>query len=279
MLVAVRPGLFDSIQDLGRQGYRGLGVAISGAMDQNAFAQANLLLDNEANDAALEIGPVGGVYRFKRPTLFSLTGAPKPVHLNGSALAFFSVHQAQAEDELTVGTSTSGVFTYLAVKGGFQSECILGSRSMHPSLTAISRLQKGQQLPYKPAATNALSESYNSVFNIADEPFILEAHRGPEFHFLLHPDQCNQLGFTVAEFNRMGYRLLPSVHLKKATESIDSRAVFPGIVQLTPSGECIALHRDAQVSGGYPRILILTEQSLNRLAQCTKNTTLTLRLI
>ena len=44
-------------------------------------------------------------------------------------------------------------------------------------------------------------------------------------------------------------------------------AVLPGTVQLTPSGKLIILMRDAQVTGGYPRVLQLMEEGIARLAQ------------
>jgi allophanate hydrolase subunit 2 len=43
--------------------------------------------------------------------------------------------------------------------------------------------------------------------------------------------------------------------------------VYPGTVQLTPSGKMIVLMRDAQVTGGYPRILQLSEYAIAVLAQ------------
>ena len=60
MLEIIRAGIFDSVQDLGRFGFRSLGVAVSGAMHQKAFAHANSRLANHPNDAALEIGQIGG---------------------------------------------------------------------------------------------------------------------------------------------------------------------------------------------------------------------------
>jgi allophanate hydrolase subunit 2 len=40
-------------------------------------------------------------------------------------------------------------------------------------------------------------------------------------------------------------------------------------VQLTPSGTLIILTRDCQVTGGYPRILQLSEKAINILSQKT----------
>ena len=42
---------------------------------------------------------------------------------------------------------------------------------------------------------------------------------------------------------------------------------MPGSVQLTPSGKLIVLMRDCQTTGGYPRVLQLTENAINVLSQ------------
>lgn len=43
--------------------------------------------------------------------------------------------------------------------------------------------------------------------------------------------------------------------------------VLPGTVQLTPLDQLMILMRDAQTTGGYPRILQLSQESINRVAQ------------
>jgi allophanate hydrolase subunit 2 len=44
-------------------------------------------------------------------------------------------------------------------------------------------------------------------------------------------------------------------------------ATLPGTVQLTPSGKLIVLMKDGQTTGGYPRILQLSDKSISILAQ------------
>ena len=58
-LKVVRPGLFDTLQDLGRIGYMALGMPTAGAMDRVALTLANALCGNPANTAGLEIGVMG----------------------------------------------------------------------------------------------------------------------------------------------------------------------------------------------------------------------------
>jgi biotin-dependent carboxylase-like uncharacterized protein len=269
MLEIVRPGLWDTLQDQGRFGYRGIGVPLSGAMDQEAFSHANRLLRNAPDAAALEVCQNGGVYLFKAPTCFVLCGPATEALLDDQSIATHTVYSAKKGSVLSVRRVINGVYTYVAVKGGFVTDQKLNSRSMHLSLYGIQKLKKGDQLPYQ-VYEGPNIEADHPPFSKGQQEAVLQAIPGPEFHQLHPSTDFSSLKFTLSDHNRMGYRLLPSVHLKRSTESIRSAAVFPGIVQLTPSGECIVLHRDAQVSGGYPRILILTEQSLNRLAQIKK---------
>src|ERR1700731_2673323 len=52
---AVRAGFLTSVQDLGRTGFRELGVSLGGALDAHALRVANLLAGNEESVAGLEI--------------------------------------------------------------------------------------------------------------------------------------------------------------------------------------------------------------------------------
>ena len=95
----------------------------------------------------------------------------------------------------------------------------------------------------------------------------IDAFKGPEFD-LLSASQINALDSTIFHIginNRMAYQLQETV--ANSLPAILTSAVLPGTVQLTPSGKLIILMRDAQTTGGYPRVLQLTEASINRLAQ------------
>ena len=65
--------------------------------------------------------------------------------------------------------------------------------------------------------------------------------------------------------NRMAYQLSPL--LKNKLGSILTGPVLPGTVQLTPSGQLIVLMKDCQTTGGYPRVLQLSEHAIYSLAQ------------
>ena len=57
--------------------------------------------------------------------------------------------------------------------------------------------------------------------------------------------------------------------ISEVTHQIWTVPVLPGTVQCTPEGSLILLMRDAQITGGYPRVLQLSEDAINLLAQLT----------
>ena len=74
----------------------------------------------------------------------------------------------------------------------------------------------------------------------------------------------------------MAYQLEPL--FQNSLEPILTSPVLPGTIQLTPSGQLIVLMRDCQTTGGYPRVLQLTEKSINILSQKTTGNDLKIRL-
>ena len=63
----------------------------------------------------------------------------------------------------------------------------------------------------------------------------------------------------------MAYQL--EEYLSAKSHPMLTSATLPGTVQLTPAGKIIILMRDGQTTGGYPRIMQLTQNSIDLLAQ------------
>ena len=55
MIKVLDPGLYSTIQDNGRYGYRNIGVPYSGFMDKESATIANKIVGNELNECLLEI--------------------------------------------------------------------------------------------------------------------------------------------------------------------------------------------------------------------------------
>jgi biotin-dependent carboxylase-like uncharacterized protein len=269
MIKVLSPGFYSSIQDLGRFGFGEFGVPISGAMDQFTAKLANQLLGNTTKEAVLEITLGNCKLLFEKQLDICISGADFLPKINGEKAILNKVLTIQKDDILTFDRPVFGARCYLAIRGGFQTEMVLKSRSYYKNITNADRLQKNDMLPIH---ENSLPKTRSlSIIKVNAEHFtnnIIKVYEGPEYNFLDHEQQKSLVNttFTISkENNRMGYRL--NELIINDLDAIITSAVLPGTVQLTPSGELIVLMRDCQVTGGYPRILQLTENAINILAQ------------
>ncbi|WP_121665478.1 5-oxoprolinase subunit C family protein [Mesonia aquimarina] len=276
----LQPGLFSTIQDRGRVGFAKFGIPKSGAMDLYSAKIANLLLGNSENEALMEITLIGPKLEFTEATQISITGLSASAKLNNDEIGLNKVFEIKKGDQLHIKQISQGARIYLAVKGGFEIEEKLGSKSMYAPITNSSKIEKGDEISYHPfnfseEKKHAHIKFNNDYFN--DE---LEVFAGPEFEQLSETMKANLLRkeFSISKNNsRMAYQL--EEKLENNLQAILTQPVLPGTVQFTPSGNIIILMRDCQTTGGYPRIFQLTEESINKLAQKKQGDKLTFRLI
>lgn len=264
-------GTFCSIQDYGRRGYRNFGVPESGALDIYHYTLANQLLNNLAGSSALEIFAGRYRIRFLHPTYIVLSGAHVNASLNEQFLENNKVYQVEAGSELSLTPNKDGRIIYLSVAGGFQAPSYLGSQSQCSGISPGPRLAVGDRVAYTavPLIERTFSARPNPLNSYFDNDR-LGAFPGPEFPLLplWVKEAIGSLKFTVgSQCSRQGYRLESTLGPVKFPTELLSQVVMPGTVQLTPAGELIVLMRDAQTTGGYPRVLQLDEPELGQLAQ------------
>ncbi|MDH7912432.1 biotin-dependent carboxyltransferase family protein [Winogradskyella sp. SYSU M77433] len=276
MLKILKAGFYTSIQDISRFGFREYGVPISGAMDSYSAKFANSLLGNDANCAVMEMTMIGPKLLFQEPTAIVLSGANISPKINNVEVEMDSVLSVKTGDILTFGRLQSGLRTYLAIKNGFQSEEVLKSKSMYKGITRDSNLKDHETIKFMPFSHKD-SAKHASVKYDESMLFhnVLETFKGPEFDKLSPNLQESLLNseFKVSIHDRMAYQLKSLG--RNNLDQILTSPVLPGTVQLTPSGTLLVLMRDCQTTGGYPRVLQLTEKAINILSQ--KNTGAQLR--
>lgn len=267
----LQPGLYTSIQDTGRFGYSSWGIPASGAMDHLSLTMANKVLGNSPDAACLEITQFGPTLKFSDDTIILFAGASTPVLLNGGPvqLTNFQWLPIQKGDTLQIGYVEYGLRSYMAIKGGFQSELKFGSKSQSKGITKNEKLTKFETISY-----NAVDHPYRLPTSKVKPlfPWInkkkIEVYPGPELSLLNknERDILHNSPFTISQYsNRMAIQL--EEKLSNNAEQILTSPVFPGTIQLTPAGKLLILMREAQVTGGYPRVLHVKEEELNLLAQ------------
>ena len=279
MIKVLKEGLFTTIQDIGRFGYKNIGVPVSGSMDQTSAKLANLLLGNDESSAVLEMTLVGPTLEFMNDTYISITGADMNPSLNKQKVLQNKPLFVNKGDILYLSHSSNGMRSYLGIKGGFNSEKKLGSKSFYRGITKREKLIKNDKIKFAKVTSSPMkmNKSIND-FKINRKNKI-NVFKGPEFDLLdsNSKDIIFNTDFTIGVNNRMGYNLVEPI--ENSISSIISSPVMPGTVQLTPSGRLIILCRDCQTSGGYPRVLQLDKSSMESLSQKTIGETIKLKLV
>lgn len=279
MLKVLKAGFYTTVQDSGRFNYRNKGVPVSGVMDEMSVFKVNSLLENENSSAVLEITMTGPTLVFEEETYMAIGGAEMLATLNNLPIQNFKVYQIGVGDILSFGRLVKGFRCYLGVKGGFTTEDVLGSKSFYKPITKVNRLSEGDFVPYQYHKLFQPKISEIKVASFLDET-ILEVHKGPEFG-LLNDKQLEQIfasTFSVArENNRMAYQIHETI--TPHTISMLTSATLPGTVQLTPAGKLIILMKDGQTTGGYPRIIQLTDRAIHILAQKRQGDKVSFKLV
>ena len=265
-----KPGLITTVQDLGRFGYAQFGAPYSGAMDRYSLAQVNFILQNNKGAAVLEMSSVGPEMVFEMATRIVFAGSDADILLNNKQyIKMGQVVEIQPDDTVSILKFRKGQWLYMGIQGGFESEEIAGSKSWYPMITPRDRIQKNDSICYL-SEEGRFYPKVDLKAKVRSDWYrtsIIKAYPGPEWDLLpqLLKNRISNKAFSISDLvNRMAYQLKEEI--SNDLPQILTSPVYPGTVQMTPSGKLIILMRDAQVTGGYPRILQIDNISLYVLA-------------
>jgi len=269
MIQVLQPGMFTTVQDLGRYGYGPLGVSPSGAADPISLRLGNLLVGNPEGAAALEMTLLGGKFVFPEGALVALTGSDF-----GASIPMYTATVLAPGERVEVGPTRSGARCYLCVHGGIAVEPLLGSASTH-ILTGLGGfegrpLKKGDVLPVGPSheirpraiAPDALAKLHPAK--------TLRATIAPQTAWF--SERSCRLFYestwrVTEESNRMGLRLDgPELETPHGGHMI-SEGVSLGAIQIPAGGRPIILFVEQQTTGGYPKIANIITADLPSVGQ------------
>ncbi|WP_316152277.1 biotin-dependent carboxyltransferase family protein [Cupriavidus sp. BIC8F] len=283
MIEIIRPGALASVQDLGRTGFRRFGVGRCGAMDMLAVEVGNRLLGNAPGCAAIEFTLGRAALRFHADMRVALAGAECGANLDGVPVWSWHAFDVHKGETLTLPSTRGGTRVYLCVAGGIDVEPVMGSRStdLKSGFGGLGgrALQEGDRLaagrPGLVAETDWIgvqAPAWALPASIEGKATPVRMLPGPEYEDF---DAASQAALWQADWtvtpnsNRMGLRLNGPALARRAERSADllSHGVVPGVMQVPPGGQPIALMADAQTTGGYPKIGVVIGADLWRLAQ------------
>jgi antagonist of KipI len=276
-LLCTKSGIQTTIQDLGRFGFRKLGVNPGGVMDQVAARLVNVLVGNRDSDAVLEMCFPTGSYRFESDTVFAIGGADFEATLNGERVNNWQLNFAAGGGEIEFAGKRKGNWAYLAIAGGFDIECWLDSRSTNLVARAGGfkgrTILKGDRVLLGSKELPSLGQRRmvsRSLIPIYSRFPTVRITEGAEFNLLdtVSKRRLFERDFSISNrSNRMGYHLEGEpLSLTESVEMVSSAVTF-GTMQLLPDGQIIVLMADHQTTGGYPRFGHVVTQDLPLLAQ------------
>ena len=249
MIKVISKGLYTTIQDKGRFGYRNIGVPSSGYMDSESAETANLIINNPKDNPLIEVTLIGPTLEFKKSAVICITGGEFSPTLNDIKISSYSAIEVNKGDILKINNSSIGSRCYISIQGTIISDTILGSKSFYHQITNSNIIEDGDIFLFKKNIRTLEQKYTHKKFELNKT---INVFRGPEFKCLSKESIKTLFNeeFSIGINNRMAYNLLEKV--QDGVKSIISSGVIPGTVQLTPSGNIIILHRDSQTTGGAP---------------------------
>lgn len=306
-LTVLSPGLRTVFQDLGRPGLGELGVTASGAADRPSARQANRLVGNPESAAVLETLLGGLSLRATEPCVVALSGAVGQATIDAARTvpvgAPFALYPGQT---LALGQPDSGLRGYVALRGGFAAQHVLGSASLD-TLSGLGPvpLEAGQALRCAglPVLSVAAAESPATELPAAGADVELRVSVGPraEWVGVAGLDALQRTRWVIGpDTDRVGARL--RVDATAAAPGIPARAsgseasqdppiqrvrdgelasegMVPGALQLPPSGLPVLFLADHPVTGGYPVIAVVEPPDLPLAAQLAPGTRVRFRVV
>lgn len=279
----IHPGMFTTVQDLGRFGHASQGVTTSGAMDLLSARIANRLICNDDNAAVLEMTLLGCTLQFTSQATIAIAGGIADMQLtrNGNAIRI-NINRPTIiapGDTLAIGRMHQGCRTYLAIDGGIDVPQVMGSRSTNLlgkfGGHAGRPLQVGETLQFfgsSHAATGAPAfnalDALDAICDHNRTSRTLRAIAGPQHDDFLDPQSFWSTVHRMSNrSDRMGLRLEGSQIMPPFAGRMPSQATPHGAVQVPPEGHPIILGADHPTTGGYPVIASIASVDLPILGQ------------
>ncbi|MBS1707787.1 MAG: hypothetical protein JSS65_03595 [Armatimonadetes bacterium] len=242
-----------TFQDAGRPGYRAQGVPPGGAFDRGSMAVANALLGQSFDLAVMEVGgPL--VLEFLEDGFVAMAGALFDARIGGAPTGLPGRTAVAKRAMLTLTPGRVGARCYLAVRGGWQVEPVLGSVS--GAAVGVGEEYSGVGGPVGRLDDASLGDPAASLRSgpLRFVPFDEELDWAPGRAVTVSPQS-----------DRVGIRLLgagvTSPGLSQSEPSVC------GAIQATPGGELLVHGPDGPTIGGYDKIGTVIRADLDRLGQ------------
>lgn len=267
----VKQGVYATIQDLGRFGYRSFGMPVSGPMDQQAFQLGQEIIGNEKSNNAVELFLGGLTLEVLTDHRIIITGGDLGAKLDEESIAplwkTFSVQKGQL---LSFTQPMDGAIAYLIPEGGYAVPEVLGSQSSYPRGLIGEPLKRGMILYANSTKQKRLNRGLlPDRLPHYSQQITIELFESPHMHLFEKSsvDTFLTSTYTYRGGDRMGYFFNgPTLEFIESGDIVSEATQF-GTVQVPTNGQPIILMADAQTTGGYATIGTVVKADLPKVAQ------------
>jgi biotin-dependent carboxylase-like uncharacterized protein len=273
-------GMGGSVQDRGRVGWRKFGVPTGGVMDDHAAEWANRLLDNPPGTPVVEVLLQGARLSFVQDAWIAVTGAETT-----ASVPTWRAVRVRGGERLEFAHNGPGVWSYIAVEGGWSAPLTMGSASADTRAGFGMILRPDLLLRRRPGRSFYLPEG---VASRAVPPLERRNYQAPPLLRVWPAPQSADIpsaardaffaqNWTVStQSDRVGYRLLGAA-LSCSSSLLLSEPVRVGTIQLPDNGLPIVTLRDGPTIGGYLKLGVLQDTDISWLTQCRPGQTVRFR--
>jgi len=274
-----RQGLFDTIQDDGRKGFRAFGVPTGGWFDPYHAHLANAMLGNDLNAPCVEMTHTSSLFRVIKSIRIAIVGpgAIIEIRITRNHLRVYnnSVSMNLEEgDSVQVRHEGQGLRSYFAVVGGWKGEKVLASQSSEKRLEVGDCVisESPIHMPIRPVRqlNHSLIREVGGSGSVS-LPFV-PSHEFKRVCKLIGGLEEVLTGWRMSpRSNRVGLRFEgPNQAILKLKWPVDSgrlsEPVMPGTIQWTGQ-ELIILGVSGGTMGGYPTLGQVASVGLPIMAQ------------
>jgi len=285
----LKPGMYTTIQDVGRYNYQKSGMSVAGAMDQFSLRVANTLVGNKDGEACLEATLFGLELKFDGDALIAITGANLEPMINNKVIDMWAGTRVSDGDVLSFGTCQSGCRCYIAIAHGIDVPEVMGSKSTYAKGKVGGFegrvLKAGDEITIGSAEEN----DFTSLKNLPTE-FIPSYKKDNIIRVVMGPqnDYFTEDGINTffdcqydvtKEADRMGYRLSGDKISHKIGADIISDGITMGSVQVPGHGAPIIMMADRQTTGGYTKIATIITPDINIVGQLKPGDSIRFKLV
>jgi antagonist of KipI len=281
----LRPGLYTTVQDMRRVGFKKYGIPNSGPMDEYSHVLANWLVGKHYLSETLEINYYGPKLKFNFDTTIGIFGANFDTYLNNQKIKINKAINIKSGDTLNIGVCLDGGRIYLSFSAKMKLDKSFNSLSTYDKINIGGvngkKLAKNDSISFlksEEVIVRTIPESFKRKYY---EVSTIRVIKGVNYN-IISEKSIKKLGkeFNVSsESDRMGIRLNGNKLNVLDQNSIKSTIVTKGTVQLPPGGDPIILMSDSQSTGGYPIIGNIARVDISKVSQIKPESKLKFKFI